>query len=76
MPTPPATPASAWCGLSRSASSTRFGVLVAWCETRRDFRHFRADRIVAAQATGQRYPKRRPALLKAWRESEGIPERP
>jgi predicted DNA-binding transcriptional regulator YafY len=51
-------------------------VLVAWCETRRDFRHFRADRIVAAQATGQRYPKRRRALLKAWRESEGIPERP
>jgi len=50
-------------------------VLVAWCETRQDIRHFRADRIAAAEPTGQRYPKRRRALLKEWRDREGIPER-
>jgi predicted DNA-binding transcriptional regulator YafY len=50
-------------------------VLVAWCETRQDFRHFRADRIVAAEATGHRYPKRRRALLKEWRDREGIPDK-
>lgn len=47
-------------------------VLVAWCETRQDFRHFRLDRIAAAEATGQRYPKRRRVLLAEWRLQEGI----
>ena len=42
-------------------------VLAAWCETRRDFRHFRLDRIAAAEASGQRYPKRRRILLAEWR---------
>ena len=51
-------------------------VLVAWCETRQDIRHFRADRIGVAEPLGQRYPKRRRALLKEWRAREGIPERP
>jgi predicted DNA-binding transcriptional regulator YafY len=51
-------------------------VLVAWCETRQDIRHFRADRIGAIETLGQRYPKRRQALLKEWRAREGIPERP
>lgn len=42
-------------------------VVVAWCEMRQDFRHFRSDRIVELQATDTRYPRRRQALLKEWR---------
>ncbi|WP_421916290.1 helix-turn-helix transcriptional regulator [Mesorhizobium sp.] len=42
-------------------------VVVAWCEMRQDFRHFRADRISALNATDTRYPRRRQALLKEWR---------
>ncbi len=50
-------------------------VLVAWCELRDGFRHFRADRIIAFNALQERYPRRRQALLKAWRLQEGIAER-
>lgn len=42
-------------------------VVVAWCETRQDFRHFRADRMSGLSATDIRYPRRRQALLKEWR---------
>jgi predicted DNA-binding transcriptional regulator YafY len=52
----------------------RARVLAAWCETRRDFRHFRTDRIAALRLTGKRYPQRRRALMKQWREIEGIAE--
>ena len=48
-------------------------VLVAWCELRQGFRHFRTDRIAAFAVEEQRYPRRRQSLLKAWREMEGIP---
>ncbi|MFS2221508.1 helix-turn-helix transcriptional regulator [Pantoea sp. B65] len=47
-------------------------VLVAWCELRQGFRHFRTDRISALAMLEQRYPRRRQLLLKEWRESEGI----
>ena len=47
-------------------------VLAAWCETRCAFRHFRLDRISAAEPAGQRYPKRRRLLLADWRSREGI----
>jgi predicted DNA-binding transcriptional regulator YafY len=49
-------------------------VIGAWCELRADFRSFRVDRVVELAATPERYPRRRRALLKAWRESEGITE--
>src|SRR5689334_6418439 len=52
----------------------RSRVLAAWCELRRDFRHFRIDRIIALRATGERYPQRRRALMKQWREIEKIAE--
>ena len=52
----------------------RVRVVVAWCEMREDFRHFRTDRIGKVQVTDKRYPRRRQALLKDWREREGIPE--
>ncbi len=49
-------------------------VIVAWCELRQDFRHFRADRIETATDTAQRYPGARRTLLRSWREKEGIPD--
>lgn len=53
----------------------RARVLVAWCELREELRHFRTDRIVGLEATELRYPRRRPVLLREWREAEGIAER-
>ena len=46
----------------------RVRVVVAWCELRDDFRHFRADRIAGLTETDQRYPRRKAVLLKEWRE--------
>jgi predicted DNA-binding transcriptional regulator YafY len=53
----------------------RVRVVVAWCESRKDFRHFRTDRISRIQLLDGRYPRRRQVLLKDWRAAEGIPER-
>lgn len=47
-------------------------VLVAWCELRQEIRHFRTDRIVAFEVSAERYPQRRLALLKLWRQQQGI----
>ncbi len=52
----------------------RVRMVVAWCELRRGYRHFRTDRIVTLDATGGRYPRRRQALLKEWRAIEDIAE--
>jgi len=52
----------------------RVRVVVAWCETREGFRHFRTDRIGKVQFVDKRYPRRRQVLLKDWRTTEGIPE--
>jgi predicted DNA-binding transcriptional regulator YafY len=46
-------------------------IVAAWCELRQDFRHFRTDRIASLEVRGERYPRRRGALLKEWREKEG-----
>jgi len=48
-------------------------VMVAWCETRQDFRHFRADRMSDLIETEIRYPRRRQAMLKEWRATLGAP---
>lgn len=50
----------------------RTRVVAAWCEKRRDYRHFRTDRIVALTMTDIRYPRRRQAMLKEWRETHGV----
>lgn len=42
-------------------------ILIAWCELRQDFRHFRADRIRQLEFLESRYPERRQILLKKWR---------
>ncbi|PWK70681.1 YafY family protein [Aminobacter sp. AP02] len=50
-------------------------VVVAWCEMRQDFRHFRTDRISDLNATDKRYPRRRQAMLKEWRTTLDMPKR-
>lgn len=49
-------------------------LLAAWCELRMAFRHFRIDRIAAAESTGERYPARRHDLLKTWRKEQNLRE--
>jgi predicted DNA-binding transcriptional regulator YafY len=49
-------------------------VIVAWCELRENFRHFRTDRITNLTQLETRYPQRRQTLLKKWREVNNIPE--
>ncbi len=51
----------------------RVRIVVAWCELRQEFRHFRTDRIIKLTVLETRYPQRRQTLLKKWREVEGIP---
>ena len=46
-------------------------VVLAWCEMRGDFRHFRIDRIAAIATTSHRYPRRRSALMRDWRKVVG-----
>lgn len=40
-------------------------LVVAWCELRRQFRHFRLDRMARAQL-GEPYPESRAVLLRRW----------
>jgi predicted DNA-binding transcriptional regulator YafY len=47
-------------------------IVVAWCELRDGFRHFRADRIAGLSLIETRYPGRRTTLLKSWRNAQGI----
>ena len=46
-------------------------ILVAWCETRAAFRHFRVDRIETAEQRPERTPRRRRALLADWKAEIG-----
>ena len=50
-------------------------VLLGWCELRQGFRHFRTDRIVSVELRETRIGKRRQALLREWRQAEGIQNR-
>jgi predicted DNA-binding transcriptional regulator YafY len=47
-------------------------LLAAWCELRRDFRHFRLDRIASVQPISERMPRRRRVLLAEWRELQAL----
>jgi predicted DNA-binding transcriptional regulator YafY len=42
--------------------------IAAWCETRKDFRSFRADRIEEAEVLEEKYPERPSALRHRWRK--------
>lgn len=41
-------------------------ILAAWCELRRAYRHFRADRIESATPLAEHYPRRRHVLRREW----------
>jgi predicted DNA-binding transcriptional regulator YafY len=43
-------------------------IVVAWCETRNDYRHFRTDRIHFLERLHDKYPARRALLIKVWEE--------
>lgn len=45
-------------------------LLMAWCELRDGFRHFRVDRIIEMHALEQRYPRRRQELVDAWQRHD------
>jgi len=42
-------------------------IIVAWCELRQDFRHFRTDRIYFVDVTAERIPEQQHLLLKRWK---------
>lgn len=48
-------------------------ILIAWCELRQAYRHFRLDRIKKLELIKINYPKRRHVLIKEWRELNKIP---
>lgn len=52
----------------------KLDMLAAWCELRKDFRHFRADRITTLTLLEARLPRRRADLFAEWREREGLEE--
>lgn len=54
------------CGLAYFESVR---VVIAWCELRAGFRHFRTDRIRALRIQ-ERYPARRADLLRRWQKEE------
>ncbi len=43
--------------------------LVAWCETREDYRHFKTDRVQELKVLGKRYSERRDVLIKGWEKA-------
>lgn len=45
-------------------------LIVAWCELRESFRHFRTDRILAADFLSDKYTTRTAVLRKQWWEQE------
>jgi predicted DNA-binding transcriptional regulator YafY len=51
-------------------------LIAAWCELRRDFRHFRADRIGSWAIIDETYPNERGALMTRWLASMRSPEQP
>ncbi len=44
-------------------------MLVAWCELRQDFRHFRTDRIHGVTVLHDRTPERPASLRAKWRKT-------
>ena len=47
-------------------------MLAAWGELRDDFRHFRANRIVACHETGDSFADLAPQLRRDWRARPGM----
>ncbi len=45
-------------------------LIVAWCELRSAFRHFRTDRVAGAEFLEERYPERPAVLRSKWRANQ------
>jgi predicted DNA-binding transcriptional regulator YafY len=45
-------------------------MVIAWCELRQAFRHFRTDRIAEMTVREERYPARRAELLRRWQKEQ------
>ncbi len=56
-----------WPLLIAFLDRTRY--LVAWCETKEDYRHFKTERVQELKVLAEKYPGRRVALLKGWEEA-------
>ena len=52
----------------------RVQLVIAWCELRQSFRSFRADRVLSVTPLEEACPRPRAALMREWRQVEGIPE--
>jgi len=48
-------------------------ILVAWCELRSDFRHFRIDRLQDFEPAGEYFSGKGGRLRQAWREHHDLP---
>lgn len=55
-----------WPLLIAYLDNVRF--IVAWCETRDDYRNFRTDRVRELDVLEDKYPARRAALVKGWEQ--------
>lgn len=53
-----------WPLLIAYLDNTRY--IVAWCEARQGFRHFRTDRVRAVTVSEDSYPGRRSTLIRDW----------
>ena len=50
-------------------------VIMAWCELRQDYRHFRTDRISEVEFEEARYKQRRAVLMSEWRKKTIVSDR-
>ena len=51
-----------------------YRMLIAWCETRSDFRHFRTDRMIAAEVLDERIGLRKGELRRRWESWRNVRE--
>lgn len=42
--------------------------IVAWCETKQDYRHFKTDRVRSLERHAEKYPGRRAQLIRVWED--------
>ncbi|OUS07108.1 transcriptional regulator [Rhodobacterales bacterium 52_120_T64] len=43
--------------------------IVAWCETKQDYRHFKTERVLELEVLKEKYSGRRAVLIKGWEET-------
>ena len=48
-------------------------LIVAWCELKQDYRHFRTDRVRSLEILEGKYPGRRALLIRRWEEAFTTP---